>query len=128
MTEFAGAIEIDPPLTSSDIAYVRRSAEGERSGSVPWHVTGDGTLLKARGDADVSTALASLRLLVGSVVLPTRFRGTVAVYDPETRALVALTASNGRVTVRTLRKGRSEPFASNVVPLASRRGATTRAI
>ena len=71
---------------------------------MPWTASRDGALLRARGHADVATALASLRLLVGSMERPSRFRGTVAAYDPGPRELVALSVANGRVTMRTLRR------------------------
>jgi hypothetical protein len=127
-TEFAGVIEIEPPLTRPEIAYVRRSGDGGVPESMPWTVSRDGTLLRARGPAPVETALASLRLLVGSMERPSRFRGTVAAYDPEARALVALTVANGRVTVRTLRGPRSVRGRSNVIDLATRRRGRSRAI
>lgn len=77
-TEYAGAIEIEPHLTRPEIAYVRRLGDGGRSESMPWTAARDGTLLRARGHPEVLTALASLRLLVGSMDRPGRFRGTVA--------------------------------------------------
>ncbi len=127
-TEFAGAIEIEPPLTRPEIAYVRRLGEGGRLESMPWAASRDGTLLRARGHAAVATALASLRMLVGSMERSSRFRGTVAVYDPGSRELVALTVANGRVTVRLLRGSRAATGRSNVIDLATRRRAVSRAI
>jgi hypothetical protein len=127
-TEFAGAIEIEPPLSRSQVAYVRRLAQGGSTESMPWTASRDGTLLRARGHAAVATALASLRLVVGSMERPSRFRGTVAAYDSDARELVTLTACNGRVTVRTLRGPRGATGRSNVIDLASRRGAVSRAI
>ncbi len=127
-TEFAGAIEIDPPLTDAEVGYVRHLADGGGSESMPWTASRDGALLRARGHADVATALASLRLLVGSMERPSRFRGTVAAYDPGPRVLVALSVTNGRVTIRTLRKARAARRRSNVIDLATRRGGVSRAI
>ena len=127
-TEFAGAIEIEPPLTRPEIAYVRRLGDGGRPESMPWAVSRDGILLRTRGHPEVATALASLRLLVGSMERPSRFRGTVAAYDPATRELVALTVANGRVTVRMLRGPRAATARSNVIDLATRRRAVSRAI
>jgi len=126
-TEFAGAIEIEPPLTRPEIAYVRRLGDGGRPESMPWAVSRDGTLLRTRGDPEVATALASLRLLVGSMERPSRFRGTVAAYDAEAHELVALTVANGRVTVRLLRGPRAATGRSNVIDLATRRRAVSRA-
>ena len=125
-TEYAGAIEIEPPLSSGEIAYVRRLGNGGRPEAMPWAASRDGTRLRARGHAEVATALASLRLLVGTVERPARFRGTVAAYDPAGRELVALTVANGRVTIRSLRKRRGQR--SNVIDLAARRRTVSRAI
>ena len=127
-TEFAGAIEIEPPLSRPQVAYVRRLAQGGSTESMPWTASRDGTLLRARGHAAVATALASLRLLVGSMERPSRFRGTVAAYDPGPRVLVALSVTNGRVTIRTLRTARAARRRSNVIDLATRRGGVSRAI
>ena len=69
-TEFAGVIEIEPPLTRPEIADVRRSGDGGGPESMPWTVSRDGTVLRARGPAPVETALVSLRLLVGSMERP----------------------------------------------------------
>ena len=126
-TEFAGGIEIEPPLTRPEIAYVRRLADGGPPESMPWTAARDGTLLRARGPAAVATALASLRLLVGSMERPSRFRGTVAAYDAEARELVALTVANGRVTVRLVRGPRAATR-SNVIDLATHRRTGSRAI
>ena len=127
-TEFAGAIEIEPPLSGAEVAYVRRLAEGGSRESMPWAASRDGTLLRARGRAEVATAVASLRLLVGSVPRPGRFRGTVAAYDGDARELVTLTVTNGRVTLRSLRKPRARRTGSNVIDLASRRRTVSTAI
>ena len=128
MTDYAGVIEIDPPLTGREVAYVRRLADGGGPASMPWAASRDGTLLRARGHADVATALASLRMLVGSMDRPSRFRGTVAAYDPEALELVALTVTNGKVTVRVLRARRAASARSNVVDLARHRRTVSRAI
>jgi len=127
-TEFAGVIEIEPPLTRPEIAYVRRLGDGGGPESMPWAASRDGTLLRARGHAAVATALASLRLLVGSMESPSRFRGTVAAYDPEARELVAFSVANGRVTVRTLRKPRATIARANVIDLAAHRRGISSAI
>lgn len=127
-TEFAGAIEIDPPLDGAETAYVRRLAGRGRPESMPWTVTRDGCLLRPRGAAEVATAFASLRLLVGTMDRPRRFRGTVAAYDVAARDLVAITVTNGRVTVRALGRPRASTPRSNVIDLATRRRALSRAI
>jgi hypothetical protein len=125
-TEFAGAIEIDPPLTSAELGYVRRLAEGGPPGSLPWAASRDGTRLRARREGDIATALASLRLLVGTTDRPRRFRGTVAAYDGDTGDLVAITVAGGRVTLRSLRRAGARR--SNVIDLAARRRTLSRAI
>ncbi len=126
-TEFAGAIEIDPPLDAEEVAYVRRLADGGTPESVPWAASRDGTRLRAGRCGDIATALASLRLLVGTMDRPRRFRGTVAAYDDDTRDLVAITVTNGRVTVRGLRRA-GPGRRSNVIDLAARRRTISRAI
>jgi hypothetical protein len=125
-TEFAGALVIEPPLSRDEVAYVRRLSADGTPESMPWVAARDGTLLRARGHAEVATALASLRLLVGSIERPSRFRGTVAVYDSDVRELVALTVANGRVTMRNLRR-RRPAGRSNVIELAARRRTVSRA-
>ncbi len=126
-TEFAGAIEIEPPLTAAEIGYVRRLADGGTV-SVPWVASRDGTRLRPTGEGDIAAALASLRLLVGTIDRPRRFRGTVAAYDDESGDLVAITASGGRVTLRSVRRSVAARQRSNVIDLATRRRAVSRAI
>ena len=90
-TEFAGAIEIEPPLSAAEVGYVRRLADGGPE-SMAWVATRDGTRLRPKGRGDIAAALTSLRLLVGTMEQPRRFRGTVAAYDVRTRDLVAITS------------------------------------
>jgi len=127
-TEFAGAIDLEPALTADEIAYVRRLA-GSREAAMAWTPTRDGTGLRPRKGADVAASVATLQYLMSTMDRPGRFRGMVAAYDTETGGMVAITASRGRVTRRVLRKrpaGVGER--SNVVDLAARRRAVSRAI
>ena len=95
---------------------------------MPWVASRDGTRLRPQSRGDIATALASLRLLVGTTDRPRRFRGTVAAYDDESRDLVAITASGGRVTLRSVRKAVAARQRSNVIDLATRRRTVSRAI
>ena len=128
-TEFAGAIEIDPPLTRPEIAYVRRLGRRRRAGVdalgrvARRHPAPRARTRRGRDGARVAAAAGR-----AAWTRPSRFRGTVAVYDPETRELVALTVANGRVTVRMLRRPRAATGRSNVIDLATRRRAVSRAI
>ena len=126
-TEFAGAIEIEPPLIAAEVGYIRRLADGGPE-SMAWVATRDGTRLRPKGRGDIAAALTSLRLLVGTMEQPRRVRGTVAAYDVRTRDLVAITVANGRVTLRTVRRSRGATQHSNVIDLATRRRTISRAI
>ena len=108
-TEFAGAIEIEPPLSGAEVAYVRRLAGDDDAPPMPWAPARDGTTLRPHGAVDLEAAVESLRLLVRTMERPRRFRGTVAAYDAHARDLVAITVANGRVTVRALSGGRGRP-------------------
>ena len=127
-TEFAGAIEIEPPLSGAEVACVRRLADDQGAASMPWEPVRDGTSLRPHGAADLDAAVESLRLLVATMERPSRFRGTVAAYDARARDLFAITVANGRVTVRTLRRGGPATQRSNVIDLASHRRTISRAI
>ncbi|WP_151083369.1 hypothetical protein [Nocardioides cynanchi] len=126
-TEFAGAIDLEPALTADEIAYVRRLA-GSREAALAWAPNRDGTGLRPRRGADVAACVAGLRHLIATMDRPGRFRGMVAAYDTETGAMVAVTAVRGRVTTRVLRKRPAAAERSNVVDLAARRRAVSRAI
>ncbi len=127
-TEFAGAIEIEPPLSGAEVAYVRRLAGDDGAAPMPWAPTRDGTTLRPHGAVDLEGAVESLRLLVGTMERPSRFRGTVAAYDAHARDLLAITVANGRVTVRALRRARPAAQRSNVIDLATHRRTISRAI
>jgi hypothetical protein len=128
-TEFAGAIDLEPALTADETAYVRRLAGAREPAVMAWTPARDGTSLRPRKGADAEACVSSLQLLMTTMDRPARFRGTVAAYDTVTRELVAVTASRGRVTSRVLRRW-PDPAAerSNVVDLAARRRAVSRAI
>jgi hypothetical protein len=129
-TEFAGAIDLEPALTADETAYLRRLAGDLEPAAMAWTPARDGTSLRPRRGADVQACVSSLHHLMAVMDRPARFRGTVAAYDTTTRELVAITASRGRVTSRVLRKRPSATPAerSNVVDLAARRRAVSRAI
>jgi hypothetical protein len=127
-TEFAGAIEIGPPLSGAEVAYVRRLAADDDAAPMPWAPARDGTTLRPHGASDLEEAVVSLRLLVGTMERPSRLRGTVAAYDVRARDLLAITVANGRVTVRALRRARAATQRSNVIDLASHRRTISRAI
>jgi hypothetical protein len=127
-TEFAGAIEIEPPLSGAEVAYVRRLADDDAAAPMPWAPARAGTTLRPHGAADLEEAVVSLRLLVGTMERPSRFRGTVAAYDDHARDLHAITVANGRVTVRALRRARPATERSNVIDLATHRRTISRAI
>jgi hypothetical protein len=130
-TEFAGAVDLDPPLTASEIAYVRRMGGATDVALMSWVPARDGTYLRPRSGADVDSCLESMRCLIATMERPGRFRGMVAAYDTDTRELAAITVSRGRVTRRLLRatppaSGRRS--SSTVIDLASRRRAMARDI
>lgn len=128
-TEFAGAIDLVPALTADETAYVRRLAGAREPAAMAWTPARDGTSLRPRKGADAEACISSLQYLMTTMERPARFRGMVAAYDTATRELVAVTVSRGRVTSRVLR---TRPTAaaerSNVVDLAARRRAVSRAI
>jgi hypothetical protein len=127
--EFAGAIDLEPALTSDEIAYVRRLAGAREPAAMAWRPARDGTRLLARKGADVDACLGSLQHLIATMDRPGRFRGMVAAYDTISRELVAVSVSRGRVTSRVLRKRPPTPAErSNVVDLAARRRKVSRAI
>jgi hypothetical protein len=128
--EFAGAIDLEPALTADEIAYVRRLAGARDPASMAWTPSRDGTSLRPRKGADADACVDSLRFLMATMDRPGRFRGMVAAYDPHSREMVAITVSRGRVTLRVLRRPPATRAArrSNVVDLAARRRAVSRAI
>ena len=128
--EFAGAVDVRPPLTTHEIAYVRRLAEDIGGSPMAWDAAAGGSDLRPQEGADVDDCVESMRQLLLTMELTSRFRGMVAAYDSETRELTAITVSRGRVSRRRLfaptgDKGR---LGTNVVDLAARRRAVSRAI
>ncbi|MGA8248003.1 MAG: hypothetical protein WB797_13965, partial [Nocardioides sp.] len=99
-TELAGAVDLDPPLTPSEIAHVRRLAAHAAGVMMSWTPARDGRSLRPRSGADVDDCIDSMRYLLDTMARPGRFRGMVAAFDTDTRELVALTVSRGRVTRR----------------------------
>jgi hypothetical protein len=130
-TEFIGAVDLDPPLTAPEIAYVRRLGDPADGDPISWTPSRDGRSLIPRKAADVDTCVESMRYLIATMDRPGRFRGMVVAFESDTRELVAVTVSRGRVTTRTLRTpngGGPLPSRSNVVDLAARRRSVSRAI
>jgi hypothetical protein len=130
-TEYAGAVDLDPPLTAPEIAYVRRLAGDADAVATSWTPSRDGRSLRPRNDADVDGCVVSMRHLLATMDRPGRFRGMVVAFDTDTRELTAVTVSRGRVTRRILRtpsRGEPRPSRSNVVDLAARRRSVSRAI
>jgi hypothetical protein len=128
-TEFAGAIDLEPALTSDEIAYVYRLAGAREPTAMAWRPARDGSGLHPRKGADVEACVGSLQHLIATMDRPARFRGMVAAYDTTSRELVAVSVSRGRVTSRVLRKRPPTPAErSNVVDLTARRRAFSRAI
>lgn len=130
-TEFAGAVDLDPPLTRPEIARVRRLAGDADVARISWEPARDGSSLTPSSGADVDGCVESMRFLLATMDRPGRLRGTVAAFDTDTRELVAITVSRGRVTHRVLRTPGPREVRrtrSNVVDLASRRRAVSRAI
>jgi hypothetical protein len=128
-TEFAGAVEVDPHLTASEIACVRRLAGDGDAVPMSWTPSRDGTSLRPRSTADADECAESMRYLLATMDRPGRFRGMVAAYDVATRELVGLTVSRGRVTRRVLRPApaRTAPSPrSKVIDLESWRRAMAR--
>jgi hypothetical protein len=127
--EFAGAVDLDSALTASEIAYVRRVAGDPDTGQRGWTPARDGRSLRPRSDADLDGCIESMRYLLATMDRPGRFAGMVTAFDTDTRALIAITVSRGRVTRRVLRTapprtgGRSP---SKVIDFASRRRAMAR--
>ncbi len=128
--EFAGAIDLEPALTADEIDYVRRLAGAGDPAAMAWTPARDGTSLRPRKGADGDACAESLRFLMATMDRAGRFRGMVVAFDTDSRGLVAVTASRGRVTCRVLRRPASARAErrSNVVDLASRRRAISRAI
>jgi hypothetical protein len=131
-TEFAGAIDLDPPLTADELGYVRRLARhDDPARRAAWTPSRDGTSIAPRKGADVARCRESLRQLLSTMERPSRFGGMVVAFDRTSRELVAITVARGRVTQRTLRSSRARRTSSsrsNVIDLAARRRIASRAI
>ena len=114
--EYAGAVEVEPPFRASAQDWVRGSG---------WTPSRDGQTIRPRSGISLDDCVGSLRDLVTLDIGQRTYAGVVAAYDTDTRELVTVTARDGRVTRRTLRKSPLR-LRSNVVDLAARRRTVSR--
>ena len=115
-TEYAGAVDVEPPYRAGDQGWV---------GATGWVLSRDGRTLRPRPEAHLDACVRRLRELVALDDGVRAFDGVVAAYDDRTRELVTVTVRDGRVTRRTVRKPRLRRR-SNVIDLAARRRAISR--
>jgi hypothetical protein len=120
--EYAGAVDLDPPLDAEEASWIR---DGVGPGHGGWIPIRDGGSLRPRPEADPAELVDWLRALVSAK--HKEVSGAVAAYDTETRELLVITARAGRVIRRVVRKA-PEPSRSNVVDLTSRRRTVSRQI
>ena len=117
-TEYAGAVEVAPPL---------RGSEAMRLTGSGWTTSLGGRALRPQPGWRWADAVHSLRGLVTLDAGLRRYDGVVVAYDEATGVLVTITARGGRVTRRRLRRP-SAPTPSNVIDLATHRRTISRAI
>jgi hypothetical protein len=122
-TEYAGAMELDPPLDPEEASWIR---DGVGPGHGGWIPVLDGSALRPRPEADPAELVAWLRDLVAAGHW--HVSGAVAAYDTDTRELVLISARNGRVTRRAVRSGSRKASRSNVIDLATHRRTISRQI
>lgn len=120
--EYAGAMDLDPPLDAEGATWIR---DGVGPGHGGWIPTRNGGSLSPRPEADPAELVDWLRALVAAKQHDVS--GALAAYDTETRELVVVTARAGRVTRRVVRKAPA-PSRSNVVDLTARRRTVSRQI
>jgi hypothetical protein len=116
--EIAGAIEVDPPLLG---------AEQETMSRAGWTASSDGRALQPRDGVSLAIAVQLLRQLARTHEGVRRYDGVVAVYDADSGGLVVITADDGRVSRRTVRRPPVRER-SNVIDLATHRRWISRAI
>ena len=107
--EYAGAVEVAPPLMASAADWVRSSG---------WMPSRDGQTIKPRGDISLDDCVGSLRDLVTLDAGERAYAGVIAAYDTDTRELVTISVRDGRVTRRALRR-RQVRAETNVIDLAT---------
>lgn len=122
-TEYAGAMDLDPPLDPEEASWIR---DGVGPGHGGWIPTRDGSALRPRPEADPAELVAWLRDLVAAG--RREVSGAVAAYDTDTRELVVITARGGRVTRRVVRRALRSAGRPNVIDLATHRRAISRQI
>ncbi len=116
--EYAGAVEVAPPFQGRDAITLTGSG---------WSTALGGRTLRPRHDLDLDVCVHSLRDLVSLDAGRRRYDGVVVAYDDATGVLVTITARDGRVTRRRLR--RPPPVTpSNVIDLATHRRTISRRI
>ena len=120
--EYAGAMDLDPPLDAEEASWIR---DGIGPGHGGWIPVRGGCSLRPRPEADPAELVDWLRALVSAK--RKEVSGAVAAYDTETRELLVITARAGRVTRRVARKAPA-PSRTNVVDLSSRRRTVSRQI
>jgi hypothetical protein len=116
--EYAGAVEVMPPLRAGAQDWVRGTG---------WTPSRDGQTIRPRADIGLDDCVGTLRDLVSLDAGQRSYAGVVAAYDTDTRELVTITVRDGRVTRRVLRSSRVRPR-TNVIDLAARRGSVSRRI
>lgn len=116
--EVIGAIEVEPPV---------RGMEQERVYGAGWSPSSDGHEIRPRDDVSLAAAVRALRELVAEGQGARTYRGIIAAYDARTRELVTITADDGRVSRRTVRRAPVRER-SNVIDLATHRRWISRAI
>jgi hypothetical protein len=116
--EYAGAVEVTPPLRASAQDWVRGSG---------WTPSRDGETIRPRAGISLEDCVGSLRDLVTLDTGVRTYVGVIAAYDEIARELFTVSVREGRVTRRTLRKS-SARRASNVIELATHRRADSRAM
>jgi hypothetical protein len=116
--EYAGAVEVTPPLRASAQDWVRGSG---------WTPTRDGETIRPRPGVSLDDCVGSLRDLVTLDAGARTYAGVVAAYDTDSRVLVTISVREGRVTRRIVGRPRVRRI-SNVIDLATHRRAAARAI
>jgi hypothetical protein len=116
--EYAGAVEVEPPI---------RGGDQDRARATGWAPSSDGRTIRPREEASWESAVRALREMVARDDGHRGYAGVLAAYDTDSRDLVILTVSDGRVTRRTARKPQVRR-STNVIDLATHRRSISRQI
>jgi hypothetical protein len=119
--EYVGAIDLDPPLAAPDVCWL---ADGSATG---WLASRDGSRIRPRRGTPLAICVQGVRDMVALDDGVREYDGVVAVYDDRSGELFTITARDGRVRRRTVRRPRVRER-SNVVDLATRRRAYSRVL